>query len=169
MVAGMILLEKNRPGAHHFLRNKKSRGDLDQSYSTRLAFGEVILKDCQDKNLQVERPDIMDRDDHDPRGLIKPNSISFEGRSAEWVVNTWSEYIVPKYKKVLQKWYKQTGGGGRRLEDFIKYCTIGQTGTTLVWLPWIYAMDAKAGFMLASTAGKYFNKSMVQSIAHSYD
>jgi len=113
-----------RGGVVNYLKGRKSRGELDSSYSTSLALGEVILKLFESDDLVIDRPDMMDLPNHDPNHSITPEECDYMGRTAEWILATWNTYIKPKYKKVLTKWYKQTGGGGRELEDFVNYCVL---------------------------------------------
>ena len=141
-----------RGGVVHWLTNKKIRGDLDQSYSTSLALGEEVLKLFESDDLPIKRPDFMDLSDHDPNQAITPEMCENKGRDADWILSTWKSYIQPKYKKALGKWYKQTGGGGRELQDFVKYCTLGHGSATAVWLAWVYAIDHEADFILASVS-----------------
>ena len=141
-----------RGGVVNYLKGRKSRGELDSSYSTSLALGEVILKLFESDDLVIDMPDMMDLPNHDPNHSITPEECEYMGRTAEWILATWNTYIKPKYKKVLTKWYKQTGGGGRELEDFVNYCVLNHGSPVAVWLAWVYAIDHDANFILASVS-----------------
>jgi len=146
-----VLLAVFARGVVNYLKGK-SRGELDSSYSTSLALGEVILKLFESDDLVIDRPDMMDLPNHDPNHSITPEECDYMGRTAEWILATWNTYIKPKYKKVLTKWYKQTGGGGRELEDFVNYCVLNHGSPVAVWLAWVYAIDHDANFILASVS-----------------
>jgi len=141
-----------RAGVVNYLKGRRSRGELDSSYSTSLALGEVILKLFESDDLVIDRPDMMDLPNHDPNHSITPEECDYMNRTAQWILDTWNTYIKPKYKKVLTKWYKQTGGGGRELEDFVNYCVLNHGSPVAVWLAWVYAIDHEADFILASVS-----------------
>lgn len=140
-----------RAAAKNWLAKKKDRNALDQSYSTELAFGELLLALFEDETLEIVRPDVMDLPNHDPNNLINPKTCEFKNRDVKWILATWKEYLKPKYQMVLRKWYKQTGGGGRALEDFIKYCN-ARNGSPMPFLVWVYAIDTDADHLLASSS-----------------
>jgi len=145
-----------RAAALYWLENRKIRDDLDQAAgTTEEAFGELLLKLYKDATLRIDRPDVMDLPNHDPGKKIDPHSCDFE-RAVQWIIETWEDYVKPKYKKVLIKWNKLTGNGDRTLPNFINYCNISKdgTGAPITWLVWVYAIDMKADFLLASVSGK---------------
>ena len=41
---------------------------------------------------------------------------------AKWFMGTWKDYIRPKYKRALDRWNKETGGGDGKAVNFINYC-----------------------------------------------
>lgn len=141
-----------RGGVVHYLKGRKNREELDSSHSTSLALGEEILKLFESDDLVINRPDMMDLPNHDPNVAITPETCDYMGRTAEWILATWNSFIKPKYKKVLTKWYKQTGGGGRELEDFVNYCVLNHGSPVAVWLAWVYAIDHEADLILASVS-----------------
>ena len=71
------------------------------------------------------------------KGKWEPNSPAiFETeRDAAWLKATWEEYIRPKYKKALDRWNKDTGGGDGTPSSFIDYCAGDR------WLVWIFCVD----------------------------
>ncbi len=145
-----------RDAAVYWLANRKVRGDLDlPSNTSKQSFGELLLVLFKDKMLQIERPDVMDLDNHDPRRLLDPHAVDLE-REWKWLLDTWDEYIKPKYKKVMLKWNKtDTGNGDRTLKNFVNYCNISKNraGLPTVWLVWVYFIDMQSHFLLASVAG----------------
>ena len=72
-----------------------------------------------------------DRDDWDPN---HPDIFEHE-RDAKWIYSTWTEYIHPRYKKALDKWNKDTGGGDSTPNSFIDFCSGDR------WLIWIFLID----------------------------
>ena len=56
-------------------------------------------------------------------------------QDAKWLYLTWTEYIHPKYKKALDKWNKDTGGGDGTPNAFIDFCSGDR------WLIWIFLID----------------------------
>lgn len=74
------------------------------------------------------------------------STIFEQQRDATWLMNTWKEYSRTKYKKVLDKWNKDTGGGDGSASEFYKFCG-GDT-----WLGWIFLVDMDANFLLAHSA-----------------
>ena len=144
-----------RAAAAYFLANKKSRDDLDQATgTTRQAFGELVYALHRNAELEIERPDVMDLPNHDPRKLLDPLTVDLN-RKWKWILETWENYVRPKYKKVLVKWNKLTGNGDRTLKNFVNYCNVNRdnSGLPVVWLVWVYYIDMQAHFLLASAAG----------------
>jgi len=63
-------------------------------------------------------------------------------------METWFQYIKPKYRLALNKWNKDTGGGSGDVSEFINHCLCDR------WLGWVFALDYEASFLLAaSTCG----------------
>jgi hypothetical protein len=92
----------------------------------------------------------MDLENVDPSKSINPHSVGAPGLEddAQWLENVWTEYVRPKYKLILQKWYKDTGGGARTLENFSNYCKLKDGNYP--WMLWVYYLDSKSDFLLAS-------------------
>ena len=141
----------NREAAKHFLSGKKHRGDMDQSAPVDIAFMQVLLGMFASDDFEVERPDVMDRDDHDPKGKVNPNECDYHGRDAKWLLDCWNEYVKPKLKKAYNKWWKETGGGPRTVENFINYSN--DADRTYPFLTWIYVIDMKSDGLLSSNSG----------------
>jgi hypothetical protein len=55
--------------------------------------------------------------------------------------------IRPKYKRALDKWNKETGGGDGTPPSFVNFCGGDR------WLVWIFCKDLGANFLLANNAG----------------
>ena len=134
-----------------YLAGRRSRDDQNQSDKPELNFWQKVLDIFSKITLFVPRPDVMDREDVDPMNKLDPNSCDFKNRDAKWLKETWDTYLKPIYKKVLIKWFKDTGGGPRTLDNFVNYCTI--QGKTHEWLVWVYAMDEKNDLLLGSRSG----------------
>jgi hypothetical protein len=60
---------------------------------------------------------------------------------------TWEDYLRPKYKKALDKWNKDTGGGDGNPTHFIDFCAGNR------WLVYLFCKDSDTNFLLASNAG----------------
>lgn len=67
-------------------------------------------------------------------------------RDAKWLMETWKQYIKPRYKTALDRWNKDTGGGDGFATSFIDYCDNNR------WLVYIFCLDKEQSFLLASTA-----------------
>jgi hypothetical protein len=54
----------------------------------------------------------MDLDNVNPNKLVDPTTPRAPRTedNVNWLEEVWSTYIKPKYKLILQKWYKDTGG-----------------------------------------------------------
>ena len=140
-----------REEASKYLGGKLSKDDQNQSDKPVLNFWQKSLDIFSKMGSSIVRPDVMDLPNIDPSEKLDPINCDFNNRNAQWMKETWETYIRPIYKKVLIKWFKDTGGGPRTLENFINYCTIH--GKTSEWLVWIYAMDETEGLLLGSRCG----------------
>ena len=60
---------------------------------------------------------------------------------------TWEDYTQPKYKKALDRWSKDTGGGDGTPASFVEYCGLDR------WLVFIFVKDMATNFLLAPSAG----------------
>ena len=99
------------------------------------------------KDLQWERPDVMDIVDPEGKICDPAKSRMFPCPDANWIKETWI-YLKEKYRVVSKRWVKQTGGGGKELYDFPKYCTI--KGQSFSWMTFVYFIDCKADSILLS-------------------
>lgn len=110
-----------REGAVNVLSGKKSRNQLDQSNNTYTAFFETVLEVFLDSDLEIPRPDVMDLDNHDPNNKLDPMHYDYKNKNvnAEWVSDTWFSYTKPKLKKAYGKWWMETGGGPRTLDNIL--------------------------------------------------
>jgi len=134
----------------NYLTNPKDRRRHDQSTDPDLALFEVLLAKFQDNQYIAEALDIEDPEDlPDEKDDWNPNNpaIFKHKRTAAWLKETWEKYVKPKFKRALNKWNKDTGGGDGRPVEFHKFCM------TDTWMVWIFAADIRANFLLGSSAG----------------
>jgi len=61
-------------------------------------------------------------------------------------METWFTYVRPRYKKALDRWNKDTGGGDGTPAAFVDYCSNDR------WLVWVFLHDYDANFLLANNA-----------------
>ena len=154
---------RHREGMVHYLSGKWYRGDFDQCIPTERAFAEDVLLTFKDPWLQCFRPEYMNSESHDPERRIDPFNCDYKDRDAVWLLETWKKYIRPKYKKSLGKWYKETGGGNRKSENFVNYCGADR------WIAAVYAIDETTDFLLASGANGRPPSFMVQEAGFEHD
>ena len=142
-----------RKAAIFYLANRKNRGAMDQSIPSEIGFGELVLALFQQSDLDIPWPSVMDTDNHDPGLTIDPSDCNYQDRDVAWILGTWTEYVKPKYKKVLTNWFKETGNGNRRLDNFINYThKASGNGEPVPWLVWLYAIYMQSHFILASVS-----------------
>lgn len=146
-----LLHEDVRAGAAKYLAGKHLKDDQDQSGNTYVNWFQEVLDIFENPEFVVDRPDVVDGDDVDPDCRLDPNNCEYTGRDVKWLIDTWKNYIKGTYKKVLQKWFKETGGGNRQLDNFVNYCTIGDK--THHWLVYVYALDLRQSILLGSKTG----------------
>ena len=120
----------------------------DQSVDPDLALFQHLFESFKNPNFEVQQPALMDTEGHDKTKRINPKDEKWQTRDATWLMETWDKYLKPDYKKVLLKWYKETGGGPKTDDQFHKYCN------NKTWLTWIYLLDKKSDLLLAS--GSHF-------------
>jgi hypothetical protein len=147
-----ILLDPTYRGSvSGLMSKKKDRKKSDLSKDPNTTFFEEILGTCFMNNSYVAgRP----ADEHynefpeDEKGSWDPNDPSvFENeRTPLWLQKTWDDYVRTKYKKALDKWNKETGGGDGVAANFINYCGSDR------WPVHVFCMDLAANFLLASSA-----------------
>jgi hypothetical protein len=136
MVSGILSKKKNR-----------TQSDIPGDPTTH-AF-EQLLNECfLNPSYVVELPPHYEDFPEDERSKWEPNdpAIFEHQRSGEWLRNTWDDYIKPKYKKALDRWNKDTGGGDGSPPSFIEFCGGDR------WLVWVFCRDLQTNFLLASSA-----------------
>ena len=134
------------------LSKKKDRKKSDVQGDPVDHFFQKVLEDSFSNTEYVMTPpnDIYYNEfPDDEKGGWDPKHVSvFEHeRSALWLRSTWDEYLRPKYKKALDKWNKDTGGGDGTPTSFINFCGGDR------WLVYLFCKDLEANFLLASNAG----------------
>jgi hypothetical protein len=148
-----IMLDSNyRATVSGIMTRKKDRKKSDVPGDPTLHFFESILTECfLNPSYQVMPPPSKYYDEfpEDEKGNWGPNSpFVFEHeRNAEWLRMTWDEYVKPKYKKALDRWNKDTGGGDGTAPSFIEYCAGDR------WLVYLFCKDEQSNFLLANSAG----------------
>ena len=148
----IMLDAKFRGPVSSILSKKKTRTKSDVAGDPALHFFESILHECfLSESYIVPLPPQQHYEEfpEEEKGKWEPNSPAiFETeRDAAWLKATWEEYIRPKYKKALDRWNKDTGGGDGTPSSFIDYCAGDR------WLVWIFCVDLEANFLLANNAG----------------
>jgi hypothetical protein len=150
-VASILLDPTHRDSVSGIMSKKKNRSKSDIPGDHVGNFYEVVHDDFINQDYTATPPleQYYNNFPEDEKGSWDPNSVSiFElERSAEWVRDTWESYVRPKYKKALDKWNKETGGGDGSPASFIDYCAGDR------WLVWIFCKDIETNFLLAGSAG----------------
>jgi hypothetical protein len=150
---GCILLDSNYRGSvAGVLSKKKSRQKSDQSGDVTNHFFEHILEEAfSNSSYRVLPPSecYYTEFPEEEKGTWDPNDLSiFEHeRNGIWLKSTWDDYLKPRYKRALDKWNKDTGGGDGTPSSFIDYCGGDR------WLVYLFCKDIEANFLLASSAG----------------
>lgn len=150
---GCILLDgKYRGSVSGIMSKKKSRQKSDIPGDSSTHFFEVIVQEAFcNPSYQVLPPSdcYFSEFPEEEKGTWDPNNASiFEhDRSGIWLKSTWDDYLKPKYKRALDKWNKDTGGGDGTPPSFIDYCGGDR------WLVYLFCKDIEANFLLASSAG----------------
>jgi hypothetical protein len=109
------------------------------------------LNECfanQDYHVGLPSSCFYDEFPEDEKANWDPNNPGiFENqRDAKWLKATWEEYLCPKYKKGLDKWNNDTGGGDGCPTSFINF--VGGDR----WLVWVFCIDRDVNFLLANLA-----------------
>jgi hypothetical protein len=157
---GCILLDANHRGSVSGMMSKKknrNKSDITGDPITHF-FEEILTEYFLNKGYVAPMPS----DGHysefpeEEKGSWEPNhpSLFEQDRSAIWLRGTWDDYIRPKYKKALDKWNKDTGGGDGTPTSFVDYCGSDR------WLVWLFCIDLEANFLLACSAGGRMPKNM---------
>ena len=150
---GCILLDTQfRSSVAGIMSKKKDRKKSDIQGDPTDHFFEKILEECFSNSDYVVTPpsDIYYNDfPEDEVGTWDPNhpSIFEQERNTAWLRATWEEYLRPKYKKALDRWNKDTGGGDGTPLSFIDFCGGDR------WLLYLFCKDVDANFLLANNAG----------------
>ena len=150
---GCVLLDpKHRGTVSGLMTKKKDRKKADQTGDPALHFFQkIVQEDFLDPNYEVSTPSAEHYDafPEDEKGGWDPNhpSVFEHSRDGNWLKATWEEYVRPKYKKALDKWNKDTGGGDGTPASFIDFCGGDR------WLVWLFCKDHESNFLLASNAG----------------
>jgi len=150
-LACILLDPKYRGTVSGMMAKKRDRKKSDQTGDPVLHFYELIRDECfLNKSYKAMRPSDEDlngfpieKEKWDPDS----DSIFEHQRSSEWLRATWEDYVRPKYKKSLDKWNKDTGGGDGTPASFHNFCAGDK------WLVWLFCVDKDANFLLASNAG----------------
>jgi hypothetical protein len=149
---GLIMLESDHRGSvTGVLSKKKDRKKSDINGDPNLHFFEKLLGDWylnQEYVAPQPKDEYWDQFPEDEKEVWNPNCSSiFENkRDASWLKATWEDYLRPKYKKALDKWNKDTGGGDGNPTEFINFCEGDR------WLVWLFCKDLECNFLLASGA-----------------
>jgi hypothetical protein len=150
---GCILLDgKYRGSVAGIMTKKKSKQKSDiPGDATTHFFEHIVQESFSNVAYQVFPPPdcYYSEFPEEEKGSWDPNdSAIFEHeRNGLWLKATWDEYLKPKYKKALDKWNKDTGGGDGTPPSFIDYCGSDR------WLVYLFCKDIEANFLLASSAG----------------
>jgi hypothetical protein len=150
---GCILLDgKYRGSVSGIMSRKKNRLKSDQSGDPNTHFFDLIVEEsfCNPSYQVVPPADCYYAEfPEEEKGSWNPNDVSiFEHeRNGIWLKATWDDYLKPKYKRALDKWNKDTGGGDGTPSSFIDYCGGDR------WLVYLFCKDIEANFLLASSAG----------------
>jgi hypothetical protein len=148
----ILLDSKYRGTVAGIMTKKKDRKRSDIPGDPTNNFFELVLSECFTNAEYVAAPpspQYYDDFPEDDKSKWDPNhpSIFEHERDASWLRATWEEYIRPKYKKALDKWNKDTGGGDGTPTSFINFCAGDR------WLVWLFCKDLEANFLLANSAG----------------
>ena len=146
-VAAILLDPKHRDSVSRIMSNKKDRAMQDQSACPVKAFYEVAAEDFRSIAYRAKLP--LKFNLIEGHESIDPNDsdrILLDGRDGIWLKATWDDYLRPKYRKILDKWFSDTGGGGGLLENFQNYCRQEK------WLTYVFMLDSDVSFLLAANA-----------------
>ena len=104
-------------------QDKRAKMDVPGDPTTH--FFEQLLDDAFMKEEYVVVPPNQfselpeeERDDWEPNDA----EIFKHERTGVWLRGTWEDYTRPKYKKALDRWNKDTGGGDGTPASFVDYC-----------------------------------------------
>jgi hypothetical protein len=143
---GCILLDgKYRASVSGIMTRKKNRQKSDH-------FFELIVQEAfcnSDYRVFPPSEAYYSEFPEEEKGSWDPNdpAVFEQERTGIWLKSTWDDYLKPKYKRALDKWNKDTGGGDGTPPSFIDYCAGDR------WLVYLFCKDIEANFLLASSAG----------------
>jgi hypothetical protein len=152
-LGGIMLNSKYRKSVSILLSKKKDRRSMsDIPGDHAMNFFEEILVDVYLNPQYVVEPPASRYYDEFPeeeKGSWDPNDTNIfqHQRTAAWLKGTWEDYIRPKYKKALDKWNKDTGGGDGNPTEFVNFCGSDR------WLVYLYCKDIETNCLLACSAG----------------
>jgi len=150
--AAILLDPKYRGTVSGIMSNRKDRNKSDIAGDCVENFFSEAVIDFLNPLYTVSDPkeENMRQFTEDDRASWDPNNakiVEYE-RDGKWLMDTWFQYIKPKYRQALNKWNKETGGGDGDVSEFINYCNHDR------WLGWVFSLDYEASFLLAaSTCG----------------
>ena len=148
-----LLDPKYRAAVATIMTHRKDRLHSDITGDHVVHFFEQLLEESfQNKAYRPPQVDPMmfgniDADEIATWDPNDPQIFQFT-RSADWLVDTWRQYVRRKYKTALDRWNKQTGGGDGQPSAFVEYCD-----NDARWLVAVFLKDMEANYLLASNAG----------------
>ena len=158
-LACVLLDPAHREVVGGVMSKKKDRQKQDITGDPVLNWHDKVVVDCflnAGCACNPPKSEYYDEFPEDEKGSWDPNDAAiFEHRrTGAWLKGTWEEYVRPKYKKALDKWRKETGGGDGSPPSFIDYCGNDR------WLVHVYCLDIECGDLLSSSAGGRMPDSM---------
>jgi hypothetical protein len=131
-LACILLDPKYRGSVSGLMSKKKDRSKSDLLRDPVSAFFQEILGNCFAKEEYVASPpaDVFYHEfPEDEKGNWDPShpSVFEHQRDSLWLPKTWKDNLRPKYKKGIDKWNKNTGGGDGTPPSFIalRYKLVG--------------------------------------------
>ena len=150
---GSILLDNQYRGSvAGIMTKKKDRKKSDIPGDPTTHFFEMVLKEAYMKPEYKVAPPAKccyNEFPEEEKAKWDPNDPTILDHSQNGVLlrATWEEYLRPKYKRALDRWNKDTGGGDGTATSFINFCGADR------WLVYLFCKDLEANFLLASSAG----------------
>jgi hypothetical protein len=151
-LACILLDEQHRGSVAGIMTKKNDRKKCDiPGDPTTHFFEKILLEAFMNIDYCVSPPleSYFDEFPEDEKAGWDPNhhSIFEQDRDGAWLRSTWDNYVRPKYKKSLDKWNKDTGGGDGSPVSFIDFCGADR------WLVWVFCKDLECNFLLGNNAG----------------
>lgn len=150
---GCILLDPQCRGAvSGVMAKKKDRKKSDITGDPTTHFFEEALEKCfMNEDYEANPPAAVYHNEfaEEDKAGWDPNhpAIFQQERDGAWLKATWEEYLRPKYRKALDKWNKDTGGGDGTPTSFVDFCANDR------WLAHLFCKDLQANFLIANSAG----------------